>query len=436
MLGISLKLWRMEWSEEDSNFSTIDSSVFVFQDRLDEELVYVQNIVRLYFPHNQGQPGFNDLITRKLLGDDSLTEVFDQTLASLKYETELPKEEPPTIVSVVTGEVKDMKEEGYESDNPLNGFPEKAEVGDVEGQCGSSTLDDKENSDTDLPSQLNKAVKSFCCEMCGQHLKTDKSLLRHKEKVHSDCDGLKTKGLKQLPCNHQTCTKTFTNRKSLYSHMEVEHGQDMSPGNKERFLCNHCGKKCASKHDLEKHALRHTDEKNFVCMECGKQFKGEGGLKVHMKRHQGIFDHKCDECDAAYTSASALNAHRLAKHTPGHSFMCSECGQGFKYQNALDKHKTLHTGEKRYQCRYCEKRFRLFTIRANHERVHRGVKEFQCTMCPKQFMQQDQLRVHTKRHLNQRDHVCEICNKAFIEPVGLRKHQCAGRPVENYKTLS
>merc|ERR550532_2811345 len=124
MLGISLKLWRMEWSEEDSNFSTIDSSVFVFQDRLDEELVYVQSIVR------------------KLLGDDSLTEVFDQTLASLKYEMELPKEEPPTIVSVVTGEVKDMKEECYESDNPLNGFPDfdQAEVGDVQGQCGSSNL--------------------------------------------------------------------------------------------------------------------------------------------------------------------------------------------------------------------------------------------------------------------------------------------------------
>ena len=54
MLGISLKLWRMEWSEENSDFSTIDSSVFVFQDRLDEEFVYVQNIIRSYFPHNVG----------------------------------------------------------------------------------------------------------------------------------------------------------------------------------------------------------------------------------------------------------------------------------------------------------------------------------------------------------------------------------------------
>ena len=49
MLGISLKLWRMEWSEEDSNFSTTDSSVFVFQDRRDDEFVYVQNMIRLYF---------------------------------------------------------------------------------------------------------------------------------------------------------------------------------------------------------------------------------------------------------------------------------------------------------------------------------------------------------------------------------------------------
>ena len=48
MLGVSLKLWRMDWMEEDSCFSTVDSSVFVFQDRLDEELVYVQNIIRLH----------------------------------------------------------------------------------------------------------------------------------------------------------------------------------------------------------------------------------------------------------------------------------------------------------------------------------------------------------------------------------------------------
>ena len=48
MLGVSLKLWRMDWLEEDSCFSTVDSSVFVFQDRLDEELVYVQNIIRLH----------------------------------------------------------------------------------------------------------------------------------------------------------------------------------------------------------------------------------------------------------------------------------------------------------------------------------------------------------------------------------------------------
>ena len=373
------------------------------------------------------------LINRKLLGNDSLTEVFDETLASLKNEMEssleckmeLPEEETLSIISVSTCEVNDMKEEEYESDDARE---DKTDIREVQGQIA-----DKENIDGDLPVENIKEVKSFCCETCGYHLKTEKSLWRHKEKVHSNCD--ESTSVKQFSCDHQNCTKTYTNRKSLWSHLEADHGQDMSPGNKERFLCNHCGKKCASKHDLKKHALRHTDEKNFICMECGKQFKREEGLKVHMKRHQGIFDHKCDDCDAAYTSAPALSAHRLAKHTDGHSFMCSECGQGFKYQNSLDDHKTLHTGEKRFQCRFCEKRFRLFTKRANHERVHRGVKEFQCTMCPKQFMQREQLRVHTKRHLNQRDHVCGICNKAFIEPAGLRKHLCVGRTaVENYKS--
>ena len=314
-------------------------------------------------------------------------------------------------------------------------------IDDINGNSFSDESDKNLNNIEDQDYEPIKSKSKICpkspgekqipCDICGQSLKTEKALVRHKFKVHktkTESTENILKDPKKFSCEHDGCSEVFQLRKLLWSHMMSEHGVDMSAENKERYNCSECGKKCLSKHDLEKHGLKHTNQKNFVCMECGKQFKGEGGLKVHMKRHQGIFDNKCDDCDAAYTSASALNAHRLAKHTPGHSFMCSECGQAFKYQNALDKHKTKHTGEKRYQCRYCEKRFRLFGIRANHERVHRGIKEFQCSMCPKQFMQQDQLRVHIKRHLNQRDHVCQACGKAFIEPVGLRKHQCSGKP--------
>ena len=41
-VGISVKVWRLGWDNELRQFVTSDSSVFVFQDRSNEELHYVQ----------------------------------------------------------------------------------------------------------------------------------------------------------------------------------------------------------------------------------------------------------------------------------------------------------------------------------------------------------------------------------------------------------
>lgn len=412
MLGISVKVWQLSWEETPKEFTIPDSSVFVFQDRGTEDLFYIRTVLR------------------HLIGDESLDDIFNHSLPSFRGEdnskANLNPSEP--VVKLETKEtnlthpanIDNCEEKKFIKDN--EDFQDNLEQCDNDVNNGITT-------DNLLSEKRGSKNGEFSCDICYKLLKTEKALIRHKNKTHSIYKDKKES--KQFYCDIGGCEEVFILRKLLWNHMLTDHGIDISPENKERFVCPVCGKKCPSKHDLEKHVLKHTNQKNFVCVECGKQFKGETGLKVHIKRHQGIFDHKCDDCDAAYTSASALNAHRLAKHTPGHSFMCPECGQEFKYQNALDKHITIHTGEKRYQCRYCEKKFRLFTIRANHERVHRGIKEFQCSMCAKQFMQQDQLRVHIKRHLNQRDHICKLCTKAFIEPVGLRKHICSGKVPDN-----
>lgn len=404
-----MKVWRLEWTEETGRFQMSDSAVFVFQDRGREDLARLQTVLR------------------QLVGDGSLDEVMKQRLSTFQGEIEL-KGEPDVKIETNNLETDEIT---FDDHADINGESSDEDGDDPQDEdyIDDSNKLKREKKFTNKPNvKVNgsgaKDIGSFPCDHCNQSLKTEKALLRHKTKAHT------TKNSKKLfSCEHKGCAEIFVLRKQLWSHMLSAHGIDVSPENKDRYVCSDCGKKCLSKHEFEKHIVKHTDKKEFVCMECGKQFKGESGLKIHMKRHQGIFDHKCVDCEAAYTSASALYTHRLAKHTD-HSFMCPECGKGFKYLNAMDRHRTLHTGEKPYQCRFCEKRFRLYIIRSKHERLHKGVKEFQCTMCPKQFMQQDHLRVHLKRHLNQRDHVCPVCAKAFIEPAGLRKHHCSGRAPE------
>ena len=94
-----------------------------------------------------------------------------------------------------------------------------------------------------------------------------------------------------------------------------------------------------------------------------------------MKKHAGIEGHICDKCPAKYVSASALVAHKQAKHTdlPSNDiYLCNYCGQSFHKEEYLAKHVTKHTGEKPYTCNECGKMFmQKATLSSSQEKTHR-----------------------------------------------------------------
>ena len=73
-------MWQLAWDEEEREFKSSNSSVFVFQDRSSEDLPYIQTVIK------------------NLAGDGSLDDVFDRTIGLLDGNT-------LTATAVAKGEV-------------------------------------------------------------------------------------------------------------------------------------------------------------------------------------------------------------------------------------------------------------------------------------------------------------------------------------------
>ena len=66
LLGISIKLWSSDYDPSNNEFLTSDSVVYVFQDRSQEDILYISGVVK------------------QLTGDDSLDQIFVQNMPSVK----------------------------------------------------------------------------------------------------------------------------------------------------------------------------------------------------------------------------------------------------------------------------------------------------------------------------------------------------------------
>ena len=231
----------------------------------------------------------------------------------------------------------------------------------------------------------------------------------------------KNKGKVCLPCTEHDCSEFFWKSEILDSHKVKAHGICKT------FSCNICpwsskNKHLAKQHHENKHLKLNLN--SYICTECGEGFKSKKVLEYHIKKKFSIYDYKCKECDYKTITNVQLKSHIVQKHSKAYRFICYECGKGFTERFFLKFHMSRHTGEKSYKCKICENSFRLKETLKKHENIHLNIKPYECSMCPMKFGGHNNLKVHIKRHLNQKDYVCSNCKRGFIEPAGLRNHIC------------
>ncbi|CAG0893126.1 unnamed protein product [Cyprideis torosa] len=112
-------------------------------------------------------------------------------------------------------------------------------------------------------------------------------------------------------------------------------------------------------------------------------------------------------------------------------YACTECSKTFTYPSMLQKHRRIHSGERKYDCPICARSFATWDNRHVHMFAHTKKRLYECKHCGEGFMRKAQARLHVD-HMH-REYALEPLadsirkNKPF-------KYLGDGRIVENYDT--
>lgn len=278
--------------------------------------------------------------------------------------------------------------------------------------------------------------KPLECPLCTTSFTNHKSLRSHMVS-HSD----------YRPFSCEICQRKFKRNNELNMHKKIHSGEkayhcDMCDyscvqksnlvihkkrhSNEYKFVCDICEKGCYTNQELQKHKMTHMDI-TYKCKVCDRVFNHKYGLTMHEKKHNPNYkppvgQYKCDLCGKSYVKYGGLKVH-MRKHTGVRPYTCQVCGKSVSSRAILEVHTRTHTGEKPHICEVCGKMFTSKRYLDSHLRTHTGEKPFKCNECGKCFSQHSTLIVHTRYHTGKRPHECIVCGKGFVLRCQLRSHQ-------------
>ncbi|KAM7352491.1 uncharacterized protein ACRADG_004983 isoform 2-T2 [Cochliomyia hominivorax] len=138
---------------------------------------------------------------------------------------------------------------------------------------------------------------------------------------------------------------------------------------RQRYVCDKCGRTCSSKTMLNDHILANCSrEPQYACKECNKKFYSHGTLQCHMTIHTGELPHKCNYCDKRFRTRGQVKVHHRT-HTGERPFFCQVCSQRFTHRETLIAHLSRHIGMKRYKCYGCDKHFSCISALKTHREI-------------------------------------------------------------------
>lgn len=129
------------------------------------------------------------------------------------------------------------------------------------------------------------------------------------------------------PFGCEECSMRYDELRKLRAHYTLKHSDKEFPRHYIEAIegsrtCSICSMKCKSRHALENHLQRHSDERRkFVCEVCSMRYHAIAQLKRHItKYHPGVKipDHlnmgtkvhgKCSICFRVFNSSHDLQAH-------------------------------------------------------------------------------------------------------------------------------
>uniref|UniRef100_A0A0K2UFN6 Zinc finger protein 729like [Anolis carolinensis] n=1 Tax=Lepeophtheirus salmonis TaxID=72036 RepID=A0A0K2UFN6_LEPSM len=190
--------------------------------------------------------------------------------------------------------------------------------------------------------------------------------------------------------------------------------------------CDLCDYSTRYKEHLTSHMNTHVSERNFMCSDCGQTFKWGHSLKRHQRTHQADHYKKfaCRFCHKSFSRKDHLSIHEGLHSESSSSYPCRICGASFKNKKTLTGHEKTHNGEKGFKCQECDSEFTRRASLNRHVRAsHSGVLIL-CPLCPATFSYRSTLEDHKKAVHNEgkREFGCELCGVQFAVKAYLTKH--------------
>ena len=283
----------------------------------------------------------------------------------------------------------------------------------VSDQLNDNSLEFKLNvEEIKTEQRLDETIdRPFVCtyDGCGASFPRQATANYHMKTVHSN---------DQFVCPIDGCDKAYKTRTHLRRHTLSAHSVELpnpdfdpecdDPNKRSRHkkhICHFsgCKYKTSKARDLRIHIARHLRNRNHFCQHCNTALKSEYKLILHMKSDHDIDrPFACDHigCESSFKNSYMLKQHQ-ALHNKDLSFACDEpgCDKKFNTKHYLRRHVLqIHLQRNKYKCDWpgCEFSIGDPSQLNRHKRVHTRERRYACDVdqCGRRFMQKMSLNLH------------------------------------------
>ena len=149
--------------------------------------------------------------------------------------------------------------------------------------------------------------------------------------------------------------------------------------------------------DLNAHHWLYHPNSHYKCHQCKKTVHTPSTWRYH-QYCQRLRLHKCGDCHKLFLFKSTLTQHRH-RHISQRHLKCFHggCYMSYKHLQDLSRHAATHQ-QITFDCDMCDKTFKQKRLLKCHEVVHTNDQPYQCPLCGQHFKHNNQLYRHKKKY--------------------------------------